>query len=294
VARSSTKARSAAGRLERRAATYRAVFDRGYLPLGQVPCHYKSARFGLQRPFIFGNFDCWKQVFDRPLAEQKQLYASSEFRMAFREEMKQPRLFTGQWNNMSVFTVNKPELRALLEKDIETLGREQYKDPVDCFFDLALQDELQMQFLYEFGQVNKDMITHPHTLVGLSDGGAHADMRCEAGYSTYLLGTIVRDQQMLPLEEAIRRLTSVPAQVFGVPLRGTVATGMIADLVVFDPATVNCGKQEAVNDFPGGGLRYIEKSVGVAHTLVNGKALFSDGAAQSVLPGRVLRSNANQ
>jgi N-acyl-D-aspartate/D-glutamate deacylase len=86
--------------------------------------------------------------------------------MAFREEMKQPRLFTGQWNNMSVFTVNKPELRALLEKDIETLGREQYKDPVDCFFDLALQDELQMQFLYEFGQVNKDMITHPHTLWG--------------------------------------------------------------------------------------------------------------------------------
>ena len=151
-----------------------------------------------------------------------------------------------------------------------------------------------MQFLYEFGQVNKDMITHPHTLVGLSDGGAHADMRCEAGYSTYLLGTLVRDQQLLPLEEAIRRLTSVPAQVFGIPLRGTVAAGMIADLVVFDQATVNCGKQEAVRDFPGGGLRYIEKSTGIAHTIVNGKVLFSNGTAQNILPGRVLRSNVAQ
>ncbi|MGE0680456.1 MAG: amidohydrolase family protein [Candidatus Binatia bacterium] len=269
-------------------------FDRGYLPLGQVPCHYKSARFSLQRPFIFGNFDCWKQVFDRPLEDQKRLYASAEFRTAFREEMTQPRLFTGQWNNLSVFTVEKPELRGLLERDLETLGRERGKDPTDLFFDLALADNLNMQFLYEFGHVNKEMITHPHTLVGLSDGGAHADMRCEAGYSTYLLGTIVRDEQMLPLEEAIRRLTSAPAQVFGVPLRGTVATGMIADLVVFDPTTVNCGKQEAVRDFPGGGLRYIEKSTGIVHTIVNGKILFSQGAAQSVLPGRVLRSNAQQ
>jgi len=269
-------------------------FDRGYLPLGQVPCHYKSARFGLQRPFIFGNFDCWKQVFDRPLDEQKQLYASTEFRNAFRAEMQQPRLFTGQWNNMSVFTVEKPELQELLEKDIEALSRERHTDPVDLFFDLALKDDLRMQFLYEFGHVNKEMITHPHTLVGLSDGGAHADMRCEAGYSTYLLGTIVRDQQMLPLEEAIRRLTSVPAQVFGVPLRGTVAVGMIADLVVFDPTTVNCGKQEAVRDFPGGGLRYIEKSSGVAHTIVNGKIFFSHGETHHTLPGRVLRANAPQ
>ena len=270
------------------------LFDRGYLPLGQVPCHYKSARFSLKRPFIFGNFDCWKVVFDRPLAEQKQLYASAAFRTAFREEMKQPRLFTGQWNNMSVFTVNKPELNGLLEKDVQTLAQQHGKDPLDLFFDLALEDNLDLQFLYEFGQVNPEMLTHPHTLVGLSDGGAHADMRCEAGYSTYLLGTIVREKQMLPLEEAIRRLTSVPAQVFGVPLRGTVAPGMIADLVVFDPDTIACEKQEPVNDFPGGGLRYIEKSSGIAHTIVNGQVLYSHGEAQNVLPGRVLRGNVEQ
>ena len=267
------------------------LFDRGYLPLGQVPCHYKSARFNLKRPFIFGNFDCWKPIFDRPLGEQRRMCADPAFRAAFRAELKQPRIFTGQWEQLRVFTVNKPELQPLLDKSLASLSRERGKDPLDLFFELALNDDLDMQFLYEFGEVNRDMLTHPHTLVGLSDGGAHADMRCEAGYSTYLLGTLVRDKQMLSLEEAIRKLTSVPAQVFGVPLRGTVAAGMIADLVVFDPETVNCGKQEPVHDFPGGGLRYIEKSTGIAHTILNGQVLFSDGQQTGPLSGRVLRSN---
>ena len=269
------------------------LFDRGYLPLGQVPCHYKSARFSLKRPFIFGNFDCWKPIFDRPLDEQQRMCADPAFRAAFRAELKQPRIFTGQWEQLSVFTVNKPELQPLLDKSLASLSRERGKDPLDLFFELALNDDLDMQFLYEFGEVNRDMLTHPHTLVGLSDGGAHADMRCEAGYSTYLLGTLVRDKQMLSLEEAIRKLTSVPAQVFGVPLRGTVATGMIADLVVFDPESVNCGKQEPVHDFPGGGLRYIEKSTGIAHTLLNGQVLFSDGQPTGPLSGRVLRANVD-
>ena len=217
--------------------------------------------------------------------------ADPAFRAAFRAELKQPRIFTGQWEQLSVFTVNKPELQPLLDKSLASLSRERGKDPLDLFFELALNDDLDMQFLYEFGEVNGDMLTHPHTLVGLSDGGAHADMRCEAGYSTYLLGTLVRDKQMLPLEEAIRKLTSVPAQVFGVPLRGTVSTGMIADLVVFDPESVHCGKQEPVHDFPGGGLRYIEKSTGITHTILNGQMLFSDGQQTGPLSGRVLRPN---
>ncbi len=267
------------------------LFDRGYLPLGQVACHYKSARFSLKRPFIFGNFDCWRQVFDRPLEEQRRLYADPAFRTAFREELKQPRLFTGHWDQMSVFTVNARQLEPLLERSLADLGQERGQDPLDLFFDLALEDDLDMQFLFQFGDVNQEMITHPNTLVGLSDGGAHADMRCEAGYSTYLLGTLVRDRKMLTLEEAIRRITSVPAQVFGVPLRGTVASGMIADLVVFDPDAVGCGKQEPINDFPGGGLRYIEKASGIAHTILNGQILFSDGEQTGPLSGRVLRSN---
>ena len=270
------------------------LFDRGYLPLAQVPCHYKSARFSLKRPFILGTMDSWKEVFDRPLEEQRLIYASPEFRAAFREEMRQPRLFTGQWQNLQVFTVEKPELRGLVDKDLATLSQEQGKDPLDLFLDLALEDNLNMQFLLEYSQVNKDLVTHPHTLIGLSDSGAHADMRCEAGYSTYLLGTVVREKRMLPLEEAVRRLTSVPAQVFGVPLRGVIAPGRIADLVVFAPDTVGCGKQEPVYDFPGGGLRYIEKVTGVIHTVVNGQILFSYGEPQGTLPGRVLRSNVAQ
>ena len=97
---------------------------------------------------------------------------------------------------MSVFTVNARQLEPLLERSLADLGQERGQDPLDLFFDLALEDNLDMQFLFQFGDVNQEMITHPNTLVGLSDGGAHADMRCEAGYSTYLLGTLVRDRKM--------------------------------------------------------------------------------------------------
>jgi len=69
-------------------------------------------------------------VFDRPLEEQRRLYASAEFRAAFREEMRQPRLFTGQWDHMSVFTVEKPELRGLVDKNLAVLSQERKKDPL--------------------------------------------------------------------------------------------------------------------------------------------------------------------
>ncbi len=266
------------------------LWDRGYLPWAQVACHPKSARFSLQRPFIFGNFTSWKEVFDRSPQEQRHIYASSRFRAAFREELRQPRLFTGQWEKLSIFAVGKPEWRPLVGKDLASLSRQWGKDPLDLFLDLALEDRLQMQFLLEYSQVNRELTAHPQTLIGLSDGGAHADMRCEAGYATYLLGTVVREKAMLSLEEAVRRLTSVPAEIFGVPLRGKMAPGMMADLVVFDPATVACGKQEAVYDFPGGGLRYIEKATGIVYTLVNGQILLLHGEPQGTLPGRILRS----
>ena len=78
-------------------------------------------------------------------------------------------------------------------------------------------------------------------LLGLGDGGAHLDMLCDSGYPTYVLGTWVRERKVLTLEEAVRRMTSDPADFFGIRDRGRIAPGMAADLVIFDPATVDSG-----------------------------------------------------
>jgi N-acyl-D-aspartate/D-glutamate deacylase len=115
-------------------------------------------------------------------------------------------------------------------------------------------------------------------------------MMCGAVYSTSLLGSGVRDRQLISLEEAIRQLTSVPARLYGIRDRGVLAEGAWADVVVFDPATVGPGPERTRNDLPGGAPRLYADARGVEHVLVNGTELVRGGELTGALPGRVLRS----
>jgi N-acyl-D-aspartate/D-glutamate deacylase len=115
-------------------------------------------------------------------------------------------------------------------------------------------------------------------------------MLCDAGYATYLLGRWVRENQVLTLEEGVRRLTSVPADLFGIPKRGRIAPGLVADLTLFDPDTVDAKDPEYVWDLPGGGKRFVAKAKGIKTTVVSGQILYQDGEHQGGLPGKVLRS----
>jgi hypothetical protein len=99
----------------------------------------------------------------------------------------------------------------------------------------------------------RPLVTDPRFLIGLSDGGAHVDQLCDAGYATYLLGKWVRERQALTLEEGVRRLTSEVATFFGVPDRGVIAPGRVADLVLFDPETVDDVPPEYVTTCREGG-----------------------------------------
>jgi N-acyl-D-aspartate/D-glutamate deacylase len=132
---------------------------------------------------------------------------------------------------------------------------------------------------------NRDM------LLGLGDGGAHLDMLCDSGYPTYMLGTWVREKRVLTLEEAVRRMTSDPADFFGIRDRGRVAPGLAADLVLFDPATIgSAGRPERLYDLPGGAKRMVMRSKGVEMTLVNGETMWAQGAVTGARAGRVLRA----
>jgi N-acyl-D-aspartate/D-glutamate deacylase len=116
-------------------------------------------------------------------------------------------------------------------------------------------------------------------------------MLCDSGYPTYVLGTWVRERKVLTLEEAVRRMTSDPADFFGMKGRGRIAPGMAADLVLFDPATVGCEmRPERLHDLPGGGKRMVKRSRGIHMTLVNGEITWQGGALTGAKAGRVLRS----
>ena len=118
---------------------------------------------------------------------------------------------------------------------------------------------------------SRKLLTHEHVALGLSDAGAHVDQLCDAPLPTDLLGTWVREREVMPLEHAVRKLTGEPADMFGFARRGYLREGNWADVCVFDPDTVGTGPTRRVRDFPADAERLTaEEPTGVRHVLVNG------------------------
>ena len=177
------------------------------------------------------------------------------------------------------------------------MARERGRDGLDTFLDLAIEDDLNIQYVMALFNADEnrvaELITHPNTMIGLSDGGAHVDMLCDAGYCTYLLGTWVREKQLMPIERAVHRITAEPAQFFGVPNRGVLAQGMAADIAIFDANTIGSPKRPEMRyDLPGGGRRLVVPAYGVMYTVVNGEVLYEDQQHTGSMPGQVLRAGA--
>jgi N-acyl-D-aspartate/D-glutamate deacylase len=131
---------------------------------------------------------------------------------------------------------------------------------------------------------------HPDAVSGGSDAGAHLDMMCGAIYTTSLLGHGVREHQVVTLEEAVRLITDVPARLYGLRERGRISPGWHADLVLFDPATVDHGPERTRYDLPAGAPRLVADARGIVSVWVSGVEVCHDGAATGAMPGTVLRS----
>jgi N-acyl-D-amino-acid deacylase len=262
----------------------------------QVTCRPLRIQFNMRNPFIFAIFSAWHGVFNKSVEEQMKIYGDPGFRQTFREEMDRRRIFAGQWGRMTVLDAKTPEVQEHVKskKTVAQIARDQGKDPIDTFLDLAIADRLELMFDLQALNFDldgvKNLVMDQRLMIGLSDGGAHVDMLCDAGYATYLLGRWVREYQVLSLEEGVRRLTSVPGDFFGIPKRGRIAQGLVADLTLFDPDTIDAKDPEYVWDLPGGGKRFVAKSKGIKSTIVSGQILYQDGEYQGGLPGKVLRS----
>ncbi|MBV8451802.1 MAG: amidohydrolase family protein, partial [Deltaproteobacteria bacterium] len=202
-----------------------------------------------------------------------------------------------KWERLEIKEVKNQALQSLIGHSVADIARARGCDGVDAFLDLGLEDDLGIEFTMALFNANEDripeLITDARTMVGLSDGGAHVDMLCDAGYCTYLLGTWVRDRQAMPLEYAIKRITSEPADFFGIKNRGRLLPGMAADIVAFDYHTVGSDKRGQMrNDLPGGGRRLVMPARGVEHVFVNGEWLYDRGKTNEERHGEVLRSGA--
>jgi N-acyl-D-aspartate/D-glutamate deacylase len=250
----------------------------------------------MRNPFSFASFKCWNRVFaDKSKEAQRAVYADPAFRNAFREELKIATGFTGDWRRLTVHEAQNPAMKRYEGRSVADIAAERGMDGLDTFLDLTLEDDLDIEFV--LAQYNVDLprvadnLRDPNVLIALGDGGAHVDMLCDAGYPTYLLGTWVRERQIMPLEEAVRRLSAQPADLFGIKGRGRLAVGNAADIAIFDPDRIgSASRGERRFDLPGGAKRMVMPSRGVEYTIVNGALAYADGRPTGVTAGRVLRS----
>ena len=157
------------------------------------------------------------------------------------------------------------------------------KDPVDVLCDLLLDEDLRPNEVTPGPHTDgiRRFLRHPIGMVGTDSTfvGAKPSPRTYGSYPR-ILGQFVRDEQIIGLEEAIRKMTSAPAQRLGLRDRGVIREGAIADLVVFDPATI---RSHATYDDP---RRFPD---GIAHVIVNGVPVVQDGSHTGATPGRALR-----
>ena len=180
-------------------------------------------------------------------------------------------------------------------QSVTEISHIQKKDGVDTFLDLTLEDNLDLEFTITTFNNRPDrmaeLLQNKSVLIGLGDGGAHVDMLCDSGYPTYLLGNWVRERGIISLEEAVRRISSDPADLFGIKDRGRLEVGLAAAVTIFDPQTIGSNNRgEKRYDLPGKAKRMVMPSRGINYSIVNGKISYANGKTTKSRSGKVLRS----
>ncbi|HSM65566.1 MAG TPA: amidohydrolase family protein, partial [Ilumatobacteraceae bacterium] len=177
---------------------------------------------------------------------------------------------------------------------LNAIAVERGVSPAGAFIELILESDgavvANMPFLNQDLAAVEAMLDDPLVTLGLADAGAHVGQIMDASQPTFLLTYWVRERRRWSIEEAVRRLTSDTADLFGIRDRGRLVPGAYADVNVVDFEELFLPHPEYVHDFPGGAGRYIQGSRGYDYTLVNGYVFMDHGEHTGALAGRMLRS----
>ncbi|MEQ8840809.1 MAG: amidohydrolase family protein [Acidimicrobiales bacterium] len=191
----------------------------------------------------------------------------------------------------------EPDYEPTAEQSVAGIAAATGTDPWEVLYDHLASGQYLLGAFTNYPQITQDplaeMMMHPETVIGLSDGGAHVKMICDASVPTYLLTHWARDRSRgatLPLETMVKKQTADTAAAVGLTDRGLVEVGRRADLNLIDFEGLTLHAPRPVDDLPAGGRRILQDATGYTATIVNGVVTRRNGADTGARPGRLIRT----
>jgi N-acyl-D-aspartate/D-glutamate deacylase len=279
---------------------------RGMKIVPQVPCRPTGMLFGLQssfHPFLFHPTYA-RELAALALDERVARMRTPQMRARLlseelRHESPIVRALASNWAQM--FPLGEPsDYEPAPETSVAAVAARTGQRPEEIAYDLLLEGEGK-RFLFaplanyvdcDF-EALREMMLHPRTVLGLSDGGAHCGLICDASMPTFLLTHWARDRKRgpkIPLEQVVRLQTGNTASVYGLADRGTLEVGRKADLNVIDWDRLHLHGPEMVFDLPAKGRRLIQRVDGYRATVVSGVVTFENGESTGAMPGKLVRA----
>jgi N-acyl-D-aspartate/D-glutamate deacylase len=248
--------------------------------------------FSLLRPSLFfARFPTWYRTLRLPLAERL---------AALRDPATVERMIADTAPDEGAEVMGDLVVRGgdaapatMVGRTLGEIAAERGETPARALISLSLEHGLDVAFLAANRGHNDTarigaFLANPLIHIGASDGGAHLASFATYGDTGYLFSEFVRKSGAFTLEQAVRKITSESADIWGLKDRGRLAEGLAADIVIFDPQTIARGEERPVFDMPGDGMRYIRDSIGVDTVLVNGEVAYAKGAYTDAKAGVVV------
>lgn len=184
------------------------------------------------------------------------------------------------WKRLVLRQVQTDANQIYVGKTLAEIAEMRDSDPLNVMIDLSLEESLDAHFLSSDMGHNDDelvasFLTHPNVMIGASDGGAHILSFSTYGDTGYLFSRFVRQCNALGLEQAVKKITSDTASLWGMHNRGFVKSGYAADITIFDDENIGRGPEYYVQDVPGDGYRYVRDAIGVDTVIIGGAVAYN-------------------
>ena len=243
----------------------------------------------------------WQQILGVPVAERIQRLQDPDTRLRLLENSlsQAAGVFRrlADWGDYVIGDTYSAANEGLKGRVVRDIASERGMSSFGTLLDIVIADDLKT-ILWptpqdddaESWRMRAELWQDGRAMIGGSDAGAHLDRMCGAPYPTRWLADCIRGRKLVPVEFAVKMMTSQPAKLFGLVDRGELREGAFADVVVFNPDEIGSEDAMLVTDLPGNSSRLTAGSFGVKRVLVNGVTIVENGVANGAVPGTVLKS----